>query len=100
MKISCIPNLWVKNVSHSKGLKPLYLLLNGIIEKGAALGIQEVVIGMAHRGRLNVLANILKKTYEDIFNEFEGKEFDADALFGGDVKYHLGYSVECCYPRW
>jgi len=40
-----------------------------------------------------VLANIFKKTYEDIFNEFEGKEFDADALFGGDVKYHLGYSA-------
>jgi 2-oxoglutarate dehydrogenase E1 component len=75
-----------------EGVEALIPAVNGIIEKGAAMGIQEVVIGMAHRGRLNVLANILKKTYEDIFTEFEGKEFDADALFGGDVKYHLGYS--------
>ncbi|HTB07341.1 MAG TPA: 2-oxoglutarate dehydrogenase E1 component [Bacteroidia bacterium] len=75
-----------------EGVEALIPAVNGIIEKGAAMGVQEVVIGMAHRGRLNVLANILKKTYEDIFTEFEGKEFDADALFGGDVKYHLGYS--------
>jgi 2-oxoglutarate dehydrogenase E1 component len=76
-----------------EGVESAIPAINGIIQKGAALGIQEVVIGMAHRGRLNVLANIFKKTYEDIFNEFEGKEFDADALFGGDVKYHLGYSA-------
>lgn len=65
--------------------------MDAIIEKGAHLGIEEFVIGMAHRGRLNVLANIMGKTYEDIFNEFEGKEYDL-ALFDGDVKYHLGYS--------
>jgi 2-oxoglutarate dehydrogenase E1 component len=76
-----------------EGVESTIPAINGIIQKGAALGIQEVVVGMAHRGRLNVLANIFKKTYEDIFNEFEGKEFDADALFGGDVKYHLGYSA-------
>jgi len=76
-----------------EGVEALIPAINGVIQKGAALGIQEVVIGMAHRGRLNMLANIFKKTYEDIFNEFEGKEFDADALFGGDVKYHLGYSA-------
>jgi 2-oxoglutarate dehydrogenase E1 component len=75
-----------------EGVEAAIPAINAIIEKGAALGVQEFVIGMAHRGRLNVLANILKKTYEDIFTEFEGKEFDADALFGGDVKYHLGYS--------
>ncbi len=76
-----------------EGVESLIPAINGVIQKGAALGIQEFVIGMAHRGRLNMLANIFKKTYEDIFNEFEGKEFDADALFGGDVKYHLGYSA-------
>ncbi|RMG23422.1 MAG: 2-oxoglutarate dehydrogenase E1 component, partial [Methanobacteriota archaeon] len=51
----------------------------------------EFVLGMAHRGRLNVLANILRKSYEEIFAEFEGAEFE-DAVFEGDVKYHLGYS--------
>src|SRR5690606_8263697 len=49
--------------------------------------------GMAHRGRLNVLANIFNKTYEKIFSEFEGKEYE-DNLFDGDVKYHLGYSCD------
>lgn len=48
---------------------------------------------MSHRGRLNVLANILNKSYEDIFTEFEGKEFD-DNAFDGDVKYHLGFSSD------
>ncbi len=65
-----------------------------IIEQGAEAGVEEVVIGMAHRGRLNVLANILGKTYEQIFNEFEGTA-DPDLTMGdGDVKYHLGYSSE------
>jgi 2-oxoglutarate dehydrogenase E1 component len=66
--------------------------LDAIIEKGASLGIEEFVIGMAHRGRLNVLANIMNKTYSDIFNEFEGNEYE-EGLFDGDVKYHLGYST-------
>ncbi|GIT71013.1 MAG: hypothetical protein Ct9H300mP28_08270 [Pseudomonadota bacterium] len=48
---------------------------------------------MAHRGRLNVLANILGKTYNDIFAEFEGKGF-GDDVFAGDVKYHMGYSSD------
>lgn len=66
--------------------------MQAIINKAAELGIQEVVIGMAHRGRLNVLANILGKTYEQIFNEFEGN-IDPNATMGdGDVKYHLGYA--------
>ncbi len=65
--------------------------LDSIIEKGADLGVKEFVVGMAHRGRLNVLANIFNKTYAGIFSEFEGKEYE-DALFDGDVKYHLGYS--------
>lgn len=67
--------------------------LDAIIERGADMGVKEFVMGMAHRGRLNVLANIFNKTYDAIFSEFEGKEYE-DALFDGDVKYHLGYSVE------
>jgi 2-oxoglutarate dehydrogenase E1 component len=63
-----------------------------IINKSAELGVQEVVIGMAHRGRLNVLSNILGKTYEQIFNEFEG-DVNPDMTMGdGDVKYHQGYA--------
>ncbi|WP_016776647.1 2-oxoglutarate dehydrogenase E1 component [Anaerophaga thermohalophila] len=64
--------------------------LDAIIEKGAALGIKEVMIGMSHRGRLNVLSNILKKPVRDIFNEFNGDQYD-DSISLGDVKYHLGY---------
>ncbi len=58
----------------------------------AGLGVEEFVVGMAHRGRLNVLSNIFGKTQRDIFSEFEGKEF-TDEEFDGDVKYHLGYST-------
>ncbi len=65
--------------------------LDAIIDKGAEMGIEEFVIGMPHRGRLNVLANILNKSYREIFSEFEGKEY-ADSVFAGDVKYHLGYT--------
>jgi 2-oxoglutarate dehydrogenase E1 component len=64
--------------------------LDAIIEKGADLGIREVMIGMSHRGRLNVLSNILKKPLRDIFNEFNGDQYDASISLG-DVKYHLGY---------
>ncbi|NOX90605.1 MAG: 2-oxoglutarate dehydrogenase E1 component [Calditrichaeota bacterium] len=67
--------------------------LDAIIQKGADMGISEFVIGMPHRGRLNVLANILNKSYEEIFSEFEGDVY-ADSVFSGDVKYHLGYSGE------
>jgi len=66
--------------------------LDSIINTGANDVVEEVVIGMAHRGRLNVLANIMGKTYEHIFNEFEGTALP-DLSFGdGDVKYHMGYS--------
>lgn len=67
--------------------------LDAVCEKGADMGIQDFVIGMAHRGRLNVLANILNKTYKDIFTEFEGRPSE-DSLFDGDVKYHMGYSSD------
>ncbi|MBK0383171.1 2-oxoglutarate dehydrogenase E1 component [Pedobacter sp. SD-b] len=76
-----------------EGAEALIPALDSVIEKGAALGIQEFVIGMAHRGRLNVLANIMGKTYKDIFSEFEGK-YNKDLPFGGDVKYHLGFSTD------
>ncbi|MEM8568362.1 MAG: 2-oxoglutarate dehydrogenase E1 component [Bacteroidota bacterium] len=66
--------------------------LDAIISEAGNSGVKEVVIGMAHRGRLNVLTNIMGKTYDEIFNEFEGNT-DPDLTMGdGDVKYHLGYS--------
>ncbi|MEM6830957.1 MAG: 2-oxoglutarate dehydrogenase E1 component, partial [Bacteroidota bacterium] len=66
--------------------------LDKLINKASELGAEEIVIGMAHRGRLNVLANIMGKTYEEIFSEFEGN-MEVDLTMGdGDVKYHLGYS--------
>jgi 2-oxoglutarate dehydrogenase E1 component len=77
-----------------EGAEAVIPALDSIIQKGAELGIEEFVIGMAHRGRLNVLANIMHKTYKDIFSEFEGKGFDANTPFGGDVKYHMGYSTD------
>ena len=68
--------------------------LDAIIRTAAEDKVEEVVVGMAHRGRLNVLANIMGKTYEQIFNEFEGTAVP-DLSFGdGDVKYHLGYSSQ------
>jgi len=67
--------------------------LDAVLEKGADLGAEEVVLGMAHRGRLNVLANILNKSYEEIFSEFEGAAYQ-DSVFEGDVKYHLGYTSD------
>lgn len=72
--------------------------LQAIINKAAELDVKEVVIGMAHRGRLNVLSNILGKTYEQIFTEFEGN-VNPDATMGdGDVKYHLGYASRIDTP--
>jgi len=68
--------------------------LDAIINKAAELGVEECIIGMAHRGRLNVLVNIIGKTYENVFNEFEGNAVP-DLTFGdGDVKYHMGYSSQ------
>ena len=68
--------------------------LDAIINKAAESNVEEVVIGMAHRGRLNVLANIMGKTYEHIFNEFEGTAVPNLSFGDGDVKYHLGYSSQ------
>ncbi len=68
--------------------------LDAILTVAADSGVQEAVIGMAHRGRLNVLANILGKTYEQIFSEFEGTAIPDQTMGSGDVKYHLGFSSE------
>ncbi len=72
--------------------------LDTIIKKAAELDVKEVVIGMAHRGRLNVLSNILGKTYEQIFTEFEGNVSPDHTMGDGDVKYHLGYSSHINTP--
>ena len=77
-----------------EGSETLIPLLDRILEHATDLEVEEVVIGMAHRGRLNVLNNILGKTHEQIFTEFEDS-WDIDfADGGGDVKYHRGYSGE------
>lgn len=77
-----------------EGGETTIVALDAIINKGAELGIEEVMIGMAHRGRLNVLANIMGKTYEQIFNEFEGNAQPDLTMGDGDVKYHMGFSSE------
>lgn len=75
-----------------EGSESLIPLLDRLIEGSSDLGVEEIVLGMAHRGRLNVLNNIIGKTYAQIFTEFE-ENWDADFVDGGgDVKYHRGYS--------
>jgi 2-oxoglutarate dehydrogenase E1 component len=76
-----------------EGGESLIPLLDLAIEKASELGVHEIVLGMAHRGRLNVLANIIGKSPREIFREFEDKDPDL-YLGGGDVKYHLGYSSD------
>jgi len=66
--------------------------LDAILNTGAEYGVKESMIGMAHRGRLNILANVLGKTYDQIFNEFEGTAILDQSFGDGDVKYHLGFS--------
>jgi 2-oxoglutarate dehydrogenase E1 component len=72
--------------------------LDAIINKAAADKVEEVVMAMAHRGRLNVLANIMGKTYDQIFNEFEGTAILDQSFGDGDVKYHLGFSSQIATP--
>lgn len=76
-----------------EGAETIIPALHTICEKGADLGVEGFVFGMAHRGRLNILGNILNKSYTDILTEFEGRPSE-DAVFDGDVKYHLGYSSD------
>ena len=76
-----------------EGMEALIPAMDAIVERGADLGIEEFVIGMAHRGRLNILANILNKGVDIIFAEFAGRGYP-EAGYAGDVKYHLGHSSE------
>jgi len=77
-----------------EGGESLIPMLDDLIQQGGASGIREIVIGMAHRGRINVLVNVLGKSPEELFEEFEGN-YDLDDLKGsGDVKYHKGFSAD------
>ncbi|MFO0797735.1 MAG: 2-oxoglutarate dehydrogenase E1 component [Gemmataceae bacterium] len=77
-----------------EGGETLIPVLDALVEQAPGLGAKELVVGMAHRGRLNVLANVLRKPFEEIFNEFEDN-FLPDSFSGdGDVKYHLGFSAD------
>ena len=67
--------------------------LDALIEAAAEKGVEQFVMGMAHRGRLNILANIFGKSTQDIFSEFDGKDYDQE-YFDGDVKYHLGLTSD------
>ena len=76
-----------------EGGESLIPALDALIESAAEQGVEQFVMGMAHRGRLNVLANIFGKSTQDIFSEFDGKDYDQE-YFDGDVKYHLGLTSE------
>ena len=77
------------------GGEALIPAMEQIIKRGGALGVEEIVIGMPHRGRLSVLANVMEKPYRAIFNEFQGGSFKPEEVEGsGDVKYHLGASSD------
>ena len=76
-----------------EGGESLIPALDSLIERAAILGVKEFVVGMSHRGRLNTLTNIFGKPVEEIFNDFDDKDYEEKA-FDGDVKYHLGWSSE------
>ena len=77
-----------------EGASTLIPMLDALVEEAARLGVVQLVIGMPHRGRLNVLANLMQKPYEAIFSEFEAGFLPEDVQGEGDVKYHLGYSCD------
>ena len=77
-----------------EGLEALIPSLDSVIRQAASLGVREFVLGMAHRGRLNVLVNIFEKSYEDVFSEFEETALSEAFEHGGDVKYHLGKTAD------
>lgn len=74
-----------------EGGESLIPALDTLIENAAEKGVEEFVMGMAHRGRLSTLTNIFGKSAKDIFSEFDGKDYEQD-IFDGDVKYHLGWT--------
>ncbi|OFX78442.1 MAG: 2-oxoglutarate dehydrogenase E1 component [Bacteroidetes bacterium GWE2_29_8] len=75
-----------------EGCESLIPALNKVINKGLEYGVSDIIIGMSHRGRLNVMANVFGKSYIDIFSDFYGNEYKDETVVG-DVKYHLGYST-------
>ncbi|MES0370912.1 MAG: 2-oxoglutarate dehydrogenase E1 component [Mariprofundaceae bacterium] len=77
-----------------EGGESLIPMLDAVIQLSGSKGVKEIILGMAHRGRLNVLANILDKSSTDIFAEFEGAQFEDADLGAGDVKYHMGFSSD------
>ena len=77
-----------------EGGETLIPLLNTLVEEGSGLEVDEFVVGMAHRGRLNTLAHVLNKPYETILSEFEGTLLPTENEGDGDVKYHMGYSQD------
>jgi 2-oxoglutarate dehydrogenase E1 component len=81
-----------------EGGETLIPMLDSVIETGSGLGVKEFVLGMAHRGRLNVLNNILNKSHADIFAEFEDEYIPTAFEGSGDVKYHKGFSAEVKSP--
>ena len=76
-----------------EGGDALIPMLECLVAKGTAIGVEDIVIGMAHRGRINVLANLMDKALGNIFSEFDGTAF-TDTDYDGDVKYHLGFSSD------
>ena len=81
-----------------EGGESLIPMLDDLIQQGGKSGVREIVIGMAHRGRINVLVNVLGKSPEDLFEEFEGN-IEPDGIKGsGDVKYHMGFSADMKTP--
>ena len=80
-----------------EGGESLIPAIDFLINSAAEKGVEEFIMGMSHRGRLNTLANIFGKSSKDIFGEFEGKDYEED-IFDGDVKYHLGWTSERTTP--
>jgi 2-oxoglutarate dehydrogenase E1 component len=81
-----------------EGAESLIPMLDDIIQQGGASGVKELVIGMAHRGRINVLVNVLGKSPEELFDEFEGNVDPSEMKGSGDVKYHKGFSADMQTP--
>ncbi|GAV19802.1 2-oxoglutarate dehydrogenase E1 component [Mariprofundus micogutta] len=81
-----------------EGGESLIPMLDAMVQKAGSNGTREIILGMAHRGRLNVLANIMDKSLSDIFSEFEGAQLQESAQGQGDVKYHMGFSSDVQTP--
>ena len=79
-----------------EGSESIIPALDAIISRGGAYNVNDIILGMAHRGRLNVLTNIMKKPYSQVFREFNAQNYEEEIKYG-DVKYHLGYSNKIDY---